>query len=486
MSLYGSPADPAGARATGSARRAAGSARSAAGAARRTAGSREGHPAAAAVRPGGLYRSANTGPAAAEPAPPPPRRRLQRRRIAVVTTVGVFAALLVGGVTYVTSVTRGDHRPGATAAHVPADGRPAVGAAPVPTGPRTVTILGAGDVLLHPAVWQQAQVDATAAGRQGFDFGPIFSGVRPDIEQAGLAVCHLETPLAPAAGPFTGYPTFNVPPQVLPAIRDAGFDTCSTASNHTLDAGAAGIQRTLSALDAAGLRHTGSARSAAEAATPDIIDVPTSNGTPVKIAQLSYAFGFNGITRPAGRLWEANLVDPVAIIAAAHAARQAGAQIVVLSLHAGTEYDHAPNADQIRWAKQLLATPDIDVILGAHAHVVQPFEKVSGKWIAYGMGNEIARHADPIDASREGVMPRFTFTEVSPGTWQVTKAEAIPSWVQITPSIRIIDLAAALGDPATTTAQRQVDQAAYDRISGYVLARGGAAGGLTVVRPAAR
>ena len=52
-------------------------------------------------------------------------------------------------------------------------------------------------------------------------------------------------------------------------------------------------------------------------------------------------------------------------------------------------------------------------------------------------GNEVARHSDPVDASREGVMPRFTFTETAPGHWEVTTAEAVPTWVDLTPAIRI-------------------------------------------------
>jgi poly-gamma-glutamate synthesis protein (capsule biosynthesis protein) len=348
-------------------------------------------------------------------------------------------------------------------------------AAAVPTGPRTLTVLGAGDVLLHPPLWEQAAADARAEGRSGYDFGPLLAAVKPDVSAADLAVCHLETPVGEAGGPFSGYPSFNVPPQVAAAIKDTGFDTCSTASNHTLDAGEKGVFRTLDALDAAGLHHAGSYRDAAAQQTPNILDV---HG--VKVAQLSYTFGFNGLQRPTGKAWIANLVDPAAIIAEAKRARAAGAQIVVVSMHWGTEYDFGANADQQRWALQLLAAPEIDLILGCHAHVVQPFEKINGKWVVYGMGNEVARHSDPVDASREGVMPRFTFTEAEPGHWKITKAEAVPTWVDLTPSIRVVELPRALADPATPAAQRAVYQAASDRISRYLRSRGAGLAGLTM------
>ncbi|HEX8767049.1 MAG TPA: CapA family protein [Jatrophihabitans sp.] len=261
-----------------------------------------------------------------------------------------------------------------------------------------MTVLGSGDVLIHPALWQQAAADARAQGRPGYDFGPIYAGVAPITRAADLAICELETPLAAPEGPFAGWPNFNAPPQVLPALRAAGYDSCTTASNHTLDQGYAGVKRTLDELDAAGLRHTGSARSAAEAARPLILT--TGNG--VRIAQLAFSFGFNGIAVPADQPWLANTIDLPAILAAAHRARQAGADIVVLSMHWGIEYDHHPSAEQAGQADRLLASPDIDVILGDHPHVVQPFQKLHGKWVAYCMGNQIARHAQPINDNREG------------------------------------------------------------------------------------
>ncbi|MGX7681953.1 CapA family protein [Jatrophihabitans sp. DSM 45814] len=344
--------------------------------------------------------------------------------------------------------------------------------------PRTVTILGSGDVLIHPPLWEQAAADAKAENKPGYDFGPIYASIAGDTKSADLATCELETPLAPPAGPFVGWPNFNAPPQVLTALKDIGYDSCTTASNHTLDQGFAGVKRTLDEVDAAGLKHTGSARLAKEAATPLVIT--TANGA--KVAQLAYAFGFNGIPLPPGQPWLANLTDVPTILAAAKRAKQAGADIVVLSMHWGTEYQHEPTSEQSSEAAQLLASPDIDVILGDHTHVVQPFAKVDGKWVAYGMGNQIARHEDPINESREGVMPRFTFSETKPGShrWTLTKAEAIPTWMDISPRLRLIDLPVALADPATSAGQRATYQAAFNRIKAYLNSLGALAQGLQV------
>ncbi|MFC7478810.1 CapA family protein [Luedemannella flava] len=118
---------------------------------------------------------------------------------------------------------------------------------PAPFTPRGFTVIAAGDILLHDGLWAQA--------RRGdsYDFGPLFAHLAPDVREADLAVCHLETPVGGPRGPFSGYPIFNVPPQVTTTLADIGYDTCSTASNHSLDKGEAGIDRTLKALDAAGI-----------------------------------------------------------------------------------------------------------------------------------------------------------------------------------------------------------------------------------------
>jgi hypothetical protein len=350
-----------------------------------------------------------------------------------------------------------------------------------PTGPRTITILGAGDELLHNDVWAQGTKDAKADGKPGMYFDDIFTDVKPAIEAADVAVCHMETPVAPANGPYQGYPRFSVPPQIAKTIADIGYDTCSTASNHTLDQGTAGIKRTLDALDAAGVKHAGSYRTEADSKTTNVLTVtPKQGGAPVHVAQLSYTFGFNGLSRPAGEDWVANLTSASAILAAAHKARADGADIVVLSIHWGVEYSHTPNAEQIALAKQLTASPDIDMILGCHEHVVQPITKVNGKWVIYGMGNQVARHADPINDNREGIMPEVTFTEDASGHWAATAAQVIPTWVALTPNIRVIDVPTALADPSTSSANKSIYQGALSRITTYVDGLGGKAAGLTI------
>jgi poly-gamma-glutamate synthesis protein (capsule biosynthesis protein) len=101
------------------------------------------------------------------------------------------------------------------------------------------TVVASGDVLIHPALTDQA----TADGGGKRDYRQILAGVKATVSAADLAICHLETPLAPAGGPFKGYPEFSAPPEIIDALKDTGYDDCSTASNHTIDQGADGVKR---------------------------------------------------------------------------------------------------------------------------------------------------------------------------------------------------------------------------------------------------
>jgi poly-gamma-glutamate synthesis protein (capsule biosynthesis protein) len=123
-------------------------------------------------------------------------------------------------------------------------------------------------------------------------------------------------------------------------------------------------------------------------------------------------------------------------------------------MHWGVEYDQRASALQRQQARELLSSPDVDLVLGDHAHVVQPAERIAGKWVIYCMGNQISRHADPVLVSREGAMPRFTFTEIRPGRFRVTAARVIPTLMQLGPPLRLIDLGRAARSPGESAASR--------------------------------
>ncbi|AUH43293.1 CapA family protein [Streptomyces sp. CMB-StM0423] len=369
-------------------------------------------------------------------------------------------------------------------AHGPAGTTSDDGKAPGKEARAPFTLVATGDILPHDSVIQQANRDA---GGKGHDFRPMLDGVKPVISAADLAICHMETVYGPAGGPYTGYPVFVSPPQLAAAARDTGYDSCSTASNHTLDAGSQGIGRTLDALDAAGVAHTGSARTPAEAQRPALLEAGGAT-----VAQLAYTYGTNGTEPPQDQPWAVNVTDPERIVSDARRARRAGADIVVVSLHWGTEWQDAPDATQRQLARELTGSrsagaPDVDLILGTHAHVPQAYEKVNGTWVVYGMGDQIAgrmiNNAGARDPrGNQGTIARFTFSPPAPDSarWRVTKAEYLPQFMDHDRAgpPRVVDLDAELADGDAPERYQRV----RDRISDVVLSRGAGADGLTTPR----
>jgi len=319
---------------------------------------------------------------------------------------------------------------------------------PRPRRDRTVRLAFAGDVLAHDALWKVARADARRAGEGGaFEFAPLFEPVRPLIESADLAVCHLETPVAPAEGPFSGYPTFSVPPQILGGITAAGFDACTTASNHSVDQGFDGLSRTLSALDQREIPHTGTARSPRE--QRHLLRVEVGG---LEIVLLSYTYGTNGIPLEADKPWSVNLIDPASIRADARRAKATGADAVVVGLHWGDEYTHSPSDYQRTIAEQVTRSAAVDLVYGHHAHVVQPVRKVNGTWVAYGLGNFVAAHSTEVVGVYEGMVVEFDLTRLRGGEVKVRWTGYRPTYISPSNGVgmRVYDIRSALGRASVT------------------------------------
>lgn len=394
-----------------------------------------------------------------------------RRRPTRAIVVGI---LLVGSLLAGCAPARPD------AAPAPAQGTASV--TPTPAAPRSVTVVLAGDLLWHNTTWYSAQEDARTEGRTGadtYDFGPMFGSMAPVISAADLAVCHEEVPVGPAGGPYRNYPTFAAPPQVAAGAAAAGYDLCTLGSNHSLDAGTAGITRTVAAFRDAGVVTTGAYATEEDSRTPAIRT--TASG--IRVAVIEAAYGLNGLRPPADHAWAVDLIDTSAMIAKARAARAAGADIVLAALHDGTEYTTAPTPTQISNAKALADSGVIDLVYGHHVHTVQPWEKVDGTWVVYGLGNQIAQQLPDQPTTYEGITARFTFTEVSPGRFEATDPTAIPTYVTRYAAgrpIRLVHVTAALDGtaPVPSGVERTTLERARDRTLAAVRSRG--AEGITV------
>ncbi|GAA1933347.1 CapA family protein [Streptomyces sodiiphilus] len=341
--------------------------------------------------------------------------------------------------------------------------------------PRPFTLVATGALAPGSRALDQARQDA---GGDGYDFRAILAGVKPVVSSADLALCHLRVPFGDPAGPFSGPPSFLAPPQLARSLADTGYDACSTASDHMLDGGEQGAHRTLGAMDDAGLGHAGSARSAEEAERPAILEAGGAG-----VVHLAYTGSTGGHPVGADRPWTISVIDPGRIVADARAARRAGADVVVVSLHWGAADGRALPEDRRRALAAELARsrsgglPDIDLILGTHPRVPQAYEKVHGIWVVHGLGSQLADDASA-GTAQVSSLARFTF--VPPGSpggrWEVRDAEFVP---QLTTApgdgpLRVINLNEALRQ----TPDDRPRQQARDRVRDVVLSRGAAGDGL--------
>lgn len=320
---------------------------------------------------------------------------------------------------------------GSAAGREPGQGWPgADGTTPTAPAPVELTLVAAGDVLLHTPVIRSARTaDA------GYDFTPLLAPLRPWVAGADLALCHLEVPVAPDGTAPSGYPLFAAPAEIARDLRANGWDGCSTASNHSLDRGLPGLLRTLDALDQAGLGHVGTARSAEQARQPQVYELDRAGRT-VRVAHLAATYGTNGVPVPGSAPWSVQLLDTGRIVQEAAQARAAGADLVVVSVHCCVEYVSEPTPEQDEIAASLAGSGVVDLVIGHHAHVPQPLELLpggprgEGMWVAHGLGNMISNQDAECCTARtdSGLLLTATATVPPDGPVRITGA----AWTAIT------------------------------------------------------
>jgi hypothetical protein len=295
-------------------------------------------------------------------------------------------------------------------------------APPKPEG--SFSMLFSGDTLIHRPIVTQA---ANYAGGNGYEFAPMFARIAPLVSSVDVAVCHMETPVAPPGEALSGHPVYGVPVEVLAAVAGAGYDRCSSASTHSLDRGMKGIDATVNGMEKVGLGNSGMARTQAES-EPQVF---TTNG--VKMAHLSYSFGFNDFKPPAGQEWRVRYIEPTRIINDARTARARGAEFVFVSLHWGEEKSHKVTTSQRQIAEAVTKSGVVDLIVGHHVHVVQPIEKINNTWVVFGLSNIISNlpggdEAWPL-SSQDGIIATIDVAPKSGGGWDVAKPVVYPTWV---------------------------------------------------------
>ena len=226
-----------------------------------------------------------------------------------------------------------------------------------------------------------------------YNYDDVFKYIKPVISEADIAIANFEVTLG--GPPYTGYPQFSSPVNLAAACKNAGIDYLVTANNHAADRGKKGIEGTINRLDSLGIPHTGTFLNSFchDSLSPLIIN---KNGT--SIALLNYTFSTNGIVVPAPVI--VNMLDKQMITKDVNRAKEEKADLVILFLHWGTEYDTIPAKTQTDLAEYFHSI-GVDMVIGSHPHVVQRMERkineLSGyeDMVVYSLGNFVSNQRRP-------------------------------------------------------------------------------------------
>lgn len=272
----------------------------------------------------------------------------------------------------------------------------------------SIDFLAVGDNLIHQNIYIDARNRGSA--EKEYDFLPMYEFVADEIAAADVAFINQETVMAGIEFGYTSYPTFNSPQQLGMDLVELGFDVVNIATNHTLDKGERGYKSTLDFWHTQDITMIGGYYD-----KEDYMNIRVTEEQGVKIAWLSYTYGTNGISLPAGSTMFVPYTNDELLVDAIARAKEIS-DVVIVSMHFGpTEYNPVPMDESVRLA-QLIADCGVDVILGHHSHCLQPIDWIEGKdgnqtLCIYSLGNFACGQARQITM----VGGLFTFTIESDG-----------------------------------------------------------------------
>ena len=287
----------------------------------------------------------------------------------------------------------------------------------------TWTVAAGGDILLDRGVYKQVEVlgkgvDFPFAGGTaeitGHSCCSIFGlpvpttrrtgnpgAVRDLLRSADLALANFENPAPTAFTYHTQGTVFSADPRLIAGVRNAGIDYVSIANNHIGDAGRAGILQTISNLDRFALKHSGAGATAAAAHKAAYMRVGGVTVAVLAYDTIAKYYAAGPSTPGSAQLTVAGVRADVA------AARRAGAKVVIVYPHWGTEYDPTPFPGQQALARAVIDA-GADTVIGNHAHWVGAMEIYRGRPIWYALGNFVFDQTWS-EPTMEGMLLELTF-----------------------------------------------------------------------------
>ena len=311
----------------------------------------------------------------------------------------------------------------------------------------TATILSTGDLLFHERVINSGLDPET----KEYNYDSIFNYIAPYVQAADYAVANMEGTLAGNTNgyKYSGYPCFNTPDAAVDAAKKAGFDMLLTANNHTYDTKTTGFHRTQQVIREREMDYIGT-RLSTEEKTYIVKDI---NGIQVGMVCYTYQSGVNSDGTKKLNGISMNKQDSKLITSFDYdhldkfynqlegelaAMKDEGADMTVVYIHWGREYKTTPNSWQLKIG-QALCNLGVDIIVGGHAHVVQPVTVLQNEndpqkntLCLYSMGNAVSniRYSSTRPAETEdGMLFNFTLAKYTDGSVVIEGVDILSTWV---------------------------------------------------------
>lgn len=290
----------------------------------------------------------------------------------------------------------------------------------------TFNLTAIGDVMCHNTQYMDAYNKDTGE----YDFSYVFEDIEYYIKNSNITVANLETTFAGEERGYSNYPRFNSPDALAYNLKKLGVDVLSTAGNHSLDTGFDGLSRTIDVLNNADISHVGTYKTQEDR---DTILFKYVKG--IKIAFLNYTYGTNGIAIPSDKPYCVNLIDEDLIKSDIEKAKSQDADIIVASMHWGTEYSTVSNSTQNKLADFLFKN-GVNIILGTHPHVLQQMEKrtvtledgtTQDGFIIYSLGNFIS--GQNAENTRTSIILDLQITKHADDTVTIDNIDYIPIYM---------------------------------------------------------
>lgn len=237
-----------------------------------------------------------------------------------------------------------------------------------------------GDCLIHRFVYEDAFL-----GNNTYSFDKMFTEVEPLIKNHDLAYYNQESTIGGKALGLSAYPRFNSPEEIGDSMVKLGFNLVSLANNHTMDKGETGVTNSVNYWKTKpGVYYTGQALSNEDRESN--IKVLEKNG--IKYAFFSYTTVTNGLLPPSGKEYLTNIYSKEKVLNDINKVKDK-VDMIIVAMHWGEEYTTVPNASQKQIAKDL-SDMGVNLIIGNHAHSIQPVEMINDTLVFYALGNFIS------------------------------------------------------------------------------------------------